>query len=75
MAERAAIALALGTPVLAGLVFLGFGGAPLAYPVGNALALLLALPVAAFVRIRLTGSRQRVLTVLLLALLDRKSVV
>ncbi|MEH6724112.1 MAG: hypothetical protein V7686_11380, partial [Qipengyuania sp.] len=69
MAGRAAIVLALGTPVLAGLIFLALGRAPLAYPVGNALALLLALPVAALVRIRLTGSRQRVLAVLLLALL------
>jgi len=69
MAGRAAIVLALGTPVLAGLIFLAVGHAPLAYPVGNALALLLALPAAALVRIRLTGSRQRVLAVVLLALL------
>ena len=48
MAGRAAIMLALGIPVAAGLLYLVLGSAPLAYPLANALALLIAVPIAAF---------------------------
>mgnify|MGYP001197584867 CR=1 FL=1 len=53
MAGRAAIMLALGIPVAAGLLYLVLGSAPLAYPLANALALLIAVPIAAFAPLRL----------------------
>ena len=69
MAGRAAIMLALGIPVAAGLLYLVLGSAPLAYPLANALALLIAVPIAAFAPLRLAVREQRVLTLVLLALL------
>ena len=69
MAGRAAIMLALGIPVAAGLLYLVLGSAPLAYPLANALALLIAVPIAAFAPLRLAEREQRVLTLVLLALL------
>ncbi|WP_341859864.1 hypothetical protein WKH79_05545 [Qipengyuania sp. GPGPB31] len=69
MAGRAAIMLALGIPVAAGLLYLVLGSAPLAYPLANALALLIAVPIAAFAPLRLAERERRVLTLVLLALL------
>ena len=50
MAGRAAIMLALGIPVAAGLLYLVLGSAPLAYPLANALALLIVVPIASLTR-------------------------
>ena len=69
MAGRAAIMLALGIPVAAGLLYLVLGSAPLAYPLANALTLLIAVPIAAFAPLRLAERERRMLALVLLALL------
>lgn len=69
MAGRAALALALGIPVFAGLLYLAFGGSPPTYLIGNGVALATALALVVLVPLRLGKRQGRVLTILLLALL------
>ncbi len=69
MAGRMVCAIALGIPVLAGLAYLGLSGAPFVYIAGNGLALVVALAAIAFLRVRLSDRRCRILSVLLLLLL------
>ncbi|MEZ5682087.1 MAG: hypothetical protein R3E14_12430 [Erythrobacter sp.] len=69
MSGRLAAAIALGLPVLAGIAYLWFGGAPPAYPVINAAALALGLGVLLLPPIDPGVRTRRVAIFLMLALL------